>query len=185
MDILYCRVSTIDQNLDRQLEIPADKVFTEKVSGKSTENRQALAAAIEYAREGDSLHFFSFDRAARSLSDLINIINTLTAKKVKVIFHKENLTFTGEDDPMNNLMLGLLGSVAEYERALIVARVREGCAIAKAKGNYRHVGRKAALSADTITELRKRHADGARPTDLARLYGVSRATIYNYLAAND
>lgn len=182
MDILYCRVSTIDQRLDRQLEIPADKVYTEKVSGKSTTNRPQLAAAIDYAREGDCLHFYSFDRAARSLSDLINIINTLTAKKVKVVFHKENLTFTGDDDPMNNLMLGLLGSVAEYERALIVARVREGCAIAKAKGHYNHVGRKAALSAETITELRKRHADGARPSELAKLYGISRATVYNYLS---
>ena len=188
MDILYCRVSTIEQNLDRQkMGIPADKVFTEKVSGKSVTNRPELAAMMDYARENDTVHFHSFDRAARNLKDLLSIIDTLNGKGVTVKFHKENLTFSGngEADPMSKLLCGLLGSVAEFERNLIVNRVREGVAIAKAKGHYKHVGRKAALSAETITEIKERHKNGTRPTDLAKIYGVSRATIYNYLAAND
>ena len=83
---------------------------------------------------------------------------------------------------MSKLLCGLLGSVYEFERNLIVNRVREGCAIAHAAGKYKNVGRKPTLSADTITELRKRHADGVKPTDLAKLYGISRATVYNYLS---
>lgn len=186
MEILYVRVSTVSQNVDRQLEhISADKVFCDKISGKLAANRPELAAMMDYARENDTVHFHSFDRAARNLKDLLSIIDTLTAKKVKVIFHKENLTFTGEADPMSKLLCGLLGSVAEFERALIVARVRQGVAIAKAKGHYRHVGRKPTLSKETVVEIREKHAAGARPTDLAKIYGVSRATIYNYLAAND
>ena len=122
------------------------------------------------------------ETAPRSLRDLMNIINTLTAKKVTVRFVKEDISFSGEaDNPTNILMLGVMGAIVEYERSLIVQRVREGVAIAKAKGHYKHVGRKLALNADTIAELRKRRAAGVRPTDLARLYGISRATVYNYL----
>ena len=138
---------------------------------------------IDFARENDTVHFHSFDRAARNLKDLLSIIDTLNGKGVTVKFHKENLTFSGngEADPMSKLLCGLLGSVYEFERNLIVNRVKEGVAIAKAKGHYRHVGRKSALSADTIAELRKRHAAGVRPTDLAKIYEISRATVYNYL----
>lgn len=188
MEILYVRVSTVSQNVDRQLEhISADKVFCDKISGKSAANRPELAAMMDYARENDTVHFHSFDRAARNLKDLLSIIDTLNGKGVTVKFHKENLTFSGngEADPMSKLLCGLLGSVYEFERNLIVQRVREGVAIAHAAGKYKNVGRKPTLSKETIAELKERHKNGTRPTDLARLYGVSRATIYNYLAAND
>ena len=184
MKIGYIRVSTLAQNIDRQLDhIKLDKVFCDKISGKAMNNRPELLSCLEFCREGDELYVHSFDRLARSLRDLMNIINTLTAKKVTIRFVKENLSFSGEaDNPTNNLMLGLLGAIAEYERNLIVNRVREGVAIAKAKGHYRNVGRKPTLSADTINELRTKHAAGARPTDLAKIYGISRATVYNYLS---
>lgn len=188
MEILYVRVSTISQNIDRQLEhISADKVFCDKISGKSAANRPELAAMMDYARENDTVHFHSFDRAARNLKDLLSIIDTLNGKGVTVKFHKENLTFSGngEADPMSKLLCGLLGSVYEFERNLIVQRVREGCAIAHAAGKYKNVGRKPTLSADTITELRKRHAAGARPTDLAKIYEISRAIVYNYLSKTE
>lgn len=150
-------------------------------------NRPELAAMIDFARENDTVHFHSFDRAARNLKDLLSIIDTLNGKGVTVIFHKENLTFSGngEADPMSKLLCGLLGSVAEFERNLIVNRVKEGVAIAHAAGKYKNVGRKPTLSKETVVEIREKHAAGARPTDLAKMYGVSRATIYNYLAAND
>ena len=101
--------------------------------------------------------------------------------------HIDSITFSGngEADPMSKLLCGLLGSVYEFERNLIVQRVREGCAIAHAAGKYKNVGRKPTLSADTITELRKRHAAGARPTDLAKIYEISRATVYNYLSKTE
>lgn len=187
MKIGYIRVSTVSQNIDRQLDhIELDKVFCDKVSGKAMNNRPELLSCLEFCREGDELYVHSFDRLARSLRDLMNIINTLTAKKVTVRFVKEDISFSGEaDNPTNILMLGVMGAIVEYERSLIVQRVREGVAIAKAKGHYKHVGRKSALNADTITEIKERHKNGTRPTDLAKIYGVSRATIYNYLAAND
>ena len=82
-------------------------------------------------------------------------------------------------------MLGVMGSIAEYERSLIVQRVREGVAIAHAAGKYKNVGRKPTLSKETVTELRTKHAAGARPTDLAKIYGISRATVYNYLSKTE
>ena len=145
MEILYVRVSTISQNIDRQLEhISADKLFCDKISGKAMNNRPELAAMLDYAREHDTVHFHSFDRAARNLKDLLSIIDTLNGKGVTVKFHKENLTFSGngEADPMSKLLCGLLGSVYEFERNLIVQRVREGVAIAHAAGKYKIVGRK-------------------------------------------
>ena len=188
MEILYVRVSTVSQNVDRQLEhISADKVFCDKISGKSAANRPELAAMMDFARENDTVHFHSFDRAARNLKDLLSIIDTLNGKGVTVKFHKENLTFSGngEADPMSKLLCGLLGSVYEFERNLIVQRVREGVAIAHAAGKYKNVGRKHTLSKDTIAEMREKHAAGARPTDLAKIYGISRATVYNYLSKTE
>ena len=188
MKIGYIRVSTINQNIDRQLEdIELDKIFCDKISGKAMNNRPELASMMDFARENDTVHFHSFDRAARNLKDLLSIIDTLSNKGVTVIFHKENLKFAGngEADPMSKLLCGVLGSVYEFERNLIVNRVKEGCAIARAAGKYKNVGRKPTLSAETIAEMRTKHAAGARPTDLAKIYGVSRATIYTYLAATN
>lgn len=186
MKIGYIMVSTLTQNIDRQLDhIELDKVFCDKVSGKAMNNRPELLSCIEFCREGDVLYVHSFDRLARSLKDLMNIINTLTQKRVTIRFVKENLSFSGEaDNPTNNLMLGLLGSIYEYERSLIVQRVREGVAIAHAAGKYKNVGRKPTLSKETIAEMRTKHAAGQRPTELAKIYGISRATVYNYLSKN-
>ena len=98
----YCRISTLDQNTDRQLEgVKLDKVFTDKASGKDTVRPQ-LQAALEYLREGDLFVIHSMDRLARNLDDLRRIVFDLTKKGVHVQFIKENLTFTGEDSPMSN-----------------------------------------------------------------------------------
>ena len=142
----YLRVSTVDQNTDRQLDgIALDKVFTDKTSGKDT-NRPELTRALEYVREGDTLVVHSMDRLARNLEDLRRIVREFTGKGVRVEFVKESLTFTGEDSAMNTLLLSMLGAVAEFERSIILERQREGIAIAKAAGKYK--GRKAALSQD-------------------------------------
>jgi DNA invertase Pin-like site-specific DNA recombinase len=98
---------------------------------------------------------------------------------VVVKFHKEGLTFTGEDSPMSNLLLSMLGAVAEFERSIILERQREGIAIAKVDGKYK--GRKPSLTPDRIQELRKRAAGGEKKTALAREFGVSRETVYAYL----
>ncbi|CAM3225215.1 recombinase family protein [Tsukamurella hominis] len=177
----YTRVSTVDQNDARQLDgIAVDRTFTDKASGK-TADRPALAEALRFVRDGDTLVVHSMDRLARNVEDLRRIVRELTAAGVRVEFVKEALTFTGDDSPMNNLLLTMLGAVAEFERSLILERQREGIAIAKAAGRYR--GRKAKLTDDQAAELRARLAAGESPSKLAADYGISRASVYNYRAA--
>lgn len=176
----YQRVSTADQNTERQLDgVKVDKMFTDMASGKDT-NRPELGRALEYVREGDTLVIHSMDRLARNLEDLRRIVRELTGNGVRVEFVKESLTFTGEDSAMNTLLLSMLGAVAEFERSMILERQREGIAIAKAAGKY--TGRKAALSEVQADELRSRLAAGESVSALAREYGVSRQTVYNYAA---
>jgi DNA invertase Pin-like site-specific DNA recombinase len=177
----YRRVSTVDQNTGRQLDgVELDKVFTDEASGKDA-NRPELARAVEYVREGDTLVVHSMDRLARNLEDLRRLVRELTSQGVKVEFMKENLTFAGDDSPMNTLLLSMLGAVAEFERSMILERQREGIALAKAAGKYK--GRKAALTDDQASELRARLAGGESVSRLAREYGISRQSVYNYKAA--
>ena len=171
-NIGYIRVSTLDQNTERQLDgVSLDKTFEDKASGKDTA-RPKLQEALEYLREGDTLHIHSMDRLARNLDDLKGIVKGLTARGVVVQFHKEGLTFTGDDSPMANLLLNMLGAVAEFERSLIRERQREGIAIAKSKGVYK--GRKKTLTEAQVAELKaKAGAAGANKAALAKEYGIS------------
>ena len=177
----YRRVSTVDQNAVRQLDgVELDKVFTDKASGKDI-NRPELARAIEYLREGDTLVVHSMDRLARSLVDLRRTVDELTLRGVQVQFVKEGLTFSrDESDPCAVLMLSVMGAVAEFERSMILERQREGIALAKAAGKYK--GRKAALTNGQADELRARLAGGESVTSLAKEFGISRQTVYNYAA---
>ena len=136
-NIGYIRVSTIEQNLDRQLEgIKLDRSFTDKVSGKSID-RPALQEMLTYVRDGDTVIVHSMDRLARNVDDLRQIVKGLTAKQVKVKFIKEALEFTGEDSPMSNLLLSVMGAFAEFERTLIKERQMEGIELAKKRGVYK------------------------------------------------
>ncbi|MBV2133271.1 recombinase family protein [Pseudomonas sp. MAP12] len=179
----YIRVSTLDQNPDRQLEgAQVSKVFADKASGKDT-LRPQLDALLGYVRDGDTLVVHSMDRLARNLDDLRRLVQQLTGRGVRIEFIKEGLTFTGDDSPMANLLLSVMGAFAEFERELIRERQREGIALAKQRGAYR--GRKKALNDAQITELRRR-ADAREPkAALAREFGISRATLYEYLRAGD
>ena len=113
----YIRVSTLDQHTERQLEsIEFDKTFTDKASGKDTKRPQ-LDQLMSFVRSGDTVFVHSMDRLARNLDDLRRIVQTLTGKGVRIEFVKEHLTFTGEDSPMANLMLSVMGAFAEFERA--------------------------------------------------------------------
>ena len=175
----YIRVSTFEQNTDRQLEgIHLDKVFTDKASGKDAK-RPELELLIQYVREGDTVVVHSMDRLARNLDDLRQIVQALTGRGIRIQFAKENLTFTGEDSPMANLMLSVMGAFAEFERALIRERQREGIALAKQRGAYR--GRKRSLSDRDIAEVRRRVAAGEKKAKVARDYCISRETLYQYL----
>ncbi|WP_134447711.1 recombinase family protein, partial [Pseudomonas aeruginosa] len=122
----YVRVSSYDQNPERQLEqVEIGKLFTDKASGKDTQRPQ-LEAMLGFVREGDTVVVHSMDRLARNLDDLRRLVQRLTKRGVRIEFLKEGLVFTGEDSPMANLMLSVMGAFAEFERALIRERQREG-----------------------------------------------------------
>ena len=121
----------------------------------------------------------SMDRLARNLDDLRRLVQKLTKRGVRIEFVKESLTFTGEDSPMANLMLSVMGAFAEFERALIRERQREGIALAKQRGAYR--GRKKALNSEQIADLKRRVATGEQKTLVSRDFGISRETLYQYL----
>jgi DNA invertase Pin-like site-specific DNA recombinase len=175
----YVRVSSIDQNTVRQLDgITVERVFTDKASGKDTARPQ-LDELIAFVRDGDTVIVHSMDRLARDLDDLRRLVRLLTGKGVRVEFVKESLTFTGEDSPMATLLLSVMGAFAEFERALIVERQREGIVAAKARGAY--TGRTPALTAEQARQLRERAAAGERKSVLAREFGISRETVYSYL----
>ena len=179
----YVRVSSFDQNPERQLEhVPVDRLFTDKASGKDTQ-RPELERLLAFVREGDTVVVHSMDRLARNLDDLRRLVQGLTQRGVRIEFVKESLTFTGEDSPMANLMLSVMGAFAEFERALIRERQREGIALAKQRGAYR--GRKKALAPERVADLRRRAAAGEKKAQLAREFGISRETLYQYLRTDD
>ena len=128
------------------------RLFTDKASGKDTQ-RPELERLLAFAREGDTVVVHSMDRLARNLDNLRLIVQKLTKRGVRIEFVKENLTFTGEDSPLANLMLSVMGAFAEFERALIRERQREGIALAKQRGAYR--GRKKSLSLEQAAQLRQ------------------------------
>lgn len=181
--VCYIRVSSQEQNEARQVEALAqfnpDKTFTDKASGKDTDRPQ-LIAAMNHLREGDRFVIMSMDRLSRSLQDLITTVKTLTEKGVTVFFVKENLTFTAdENNPMSNLLLGIMGSLAQWERAVIRERQAQGIAIRKAKGLYK--GRQHALTPAQQSELRAAAGAGTSKTELAQRFGITRQTVYRYL----
>jgi DNA invertase Pin-like site-specific DNA recombinase len=177
----YVRVSSLDQNAERQLDgIYLDKIFTDKASGKDT-NRPQLLAALNHVRAGDTLTVHSMDRLARNVEDMLRLVREINDRGVSVQFIKENMSFTaGSEDPRSILMFTMLSAFAQFERALIRERQREGIALAKAKGTV-YKGRKPALNAERIAQLREQAAAGANRTKLAKEFGISRETLYQYI----
>lgn len=171
-NIGYIRVSTVEQNSERQLiEVKLDKVFEDKCSGKDT-NRPQLNLMLDFVREGDCIHVHDISRLARNLSDLRVLVSSFTARGISIKFHKENLVFTGEANPMQDLMLSMLGAVYEFERSMALERQREGIAIAKQQGRYR--GAKKRVNDDAIiAELKK----GTSIRMTAKLMGVAPSTV--------
>ena len=175
----YVRVSSFDQNPDRQLEaVSVARTFIDKASGKDT-RRPELDRLLAFVRAGDTVVVHSMDRLARNLDDLRRIVHDLTKRGVRIEFVKESLTFTGEDLPMANLMLSVMGAFAEFERALLRERQREGITLAKQRGAYR--GRKRSLNPEQIGEVKRRIAAGEQKARVARDMGISRETVYQYL----
>ena len=178
----YARVSSKDQNLDRQLAaLKKEKVFrifTDTVSGSSTQ-RPGLDGALNYVRAGDQLIVVSMDRLARSLIDLHRLVDELAERGVSVKFLKEGQTYSLDSSPVAKLMLGLLGSVAEFERSIIRERQAEGIAKAKARGVYK--GRAKVLNEEQVVQAREWVSEGVPKAEVARRFGIGRTTLYKYL----
>lgn len=181
----YARVSTDDQNLDRQVDqlraAGAFAVYTEKISG-STRNRPQLEEVLRYLRRGDQLIVTSMDRLARSLVDLHAIVDDLVSRGVSVKFLREGQIYSDQADPIAKLMLGVMGSVAEFERAIIRERQAEGIAKAKKRGVYK--GRARVLTDEQVEDARRRVAEGVPKAKVARDLGIGRTTLYEYLGEN-
>lgn len=173
MRVAYTRVSTVDQNTDRQSIPDVERTFTDKASGGNTD-RPALQDLIAFVREGDTVCVWSIDRLARSLKDLQDLIARFNAKGVTVEFISERLTFSADkDDPFARLQFQMMGAFAEFERALIRKRQREGIAKAKDKGVYK--GRAPSIPREDVIA---RLAQGVSPTQIARELGISRPSVY-------
>ena len=186
MNVGYIRVSSTGQNTGRQEDaltsIDLDKVFTDKVSGASTD-RPGLKACIDYLREGDTLYVYSMDRLARNLIDLQSIVKDLTGRGVCIRFVKEQLTFEQNgNNPINTLLLQVMGAFAEFERSLIKERQMEGIKSAQAKGVK--FGRKAKLTPEQKTEIKDRLMSDPflKKADLMKEFDISRATFYRLLS---
>jgi DNA invertase Pin-like site-specific DNA recombinase len=180
----YKRVSSLEQNLDRQLEgVELDVEFMEKKSGRDKE-RPELQNMLKTAWKGDTIMVHSIDRLARNMVDLLNIVKELIDKGAKVTFVKESLTFTGEDtDMFKNLMLKMLGAFAEFERDLSKSRQREGIELKKAAGGYKGKGRKKSITPEMIAAMKARVEAGEKKTKIAADLGISRESIYKLLKA--
>ncbi|MEY8214032.1 MAG: recombinase family protein [Colwellia sp.] len=174
----YIRVSTIEQNTERQLsEIVLDETFTDKCSGKDT-NRPALKELIKFVRKDDTVHVHDISRMARNTENLLTLVKALTDKGVKLIFHKESLTFTGEDNPMQELMLTMLGGIYQFERSMMLERQREGIAIAKLKGKYK--GKP--INTELNENIRALAKAGTNKSQIAKQLHCSRTTVYKALS---
>ena len=178
MKVGYARVSSTGQSLDVQLEKLKDceKVFCEKKSGR-TDDRDQLKLCMEFVRSGDVLVITRLDRISRSVRDLLNILNVLEKKGVHFVVIDQSIN-TGT--PEGRLMLGVLASIAEFENDLRKARQADGIAMAKQRGVK--LGRKSILDSNQVQDLRSKRSSGALIKDLVKEFGLSKASVYNYLS---
>jgi DNA invertase Pin-like site-specific DNA recombinase len=177
--VAYKRVSTAEQKTARQLDgMTFDKVFEDKVSGKDN-NRPALQAMLDYIREGDELYVHSLDRLGRNTADLIELMNTLRAKGVTVVFDKQGLTFKPDaSNPINDLMFTMLAAFSQFERELMLERQREGIAKAKEEGKYK--GRPITKDFEAISNAKK---SGKSFRKVAQEFEVSLSTVQRAVKA--
>ena len=177
----YVRVSSVDQNIGRQLEgIDVDRIFVDKASGKNTV-RPKFQEMLSYVREGDMIVVHSMDRFARRLKDLVTEVDQLIKRGIAIQFVKENITFTAQATPMDNLMLQLMGAFAQFEREIILERQKEGIKLAAAQGKYK--GRVHKLNPDQAQALRQAWDEKkySSKVELAKAFGISRQAVYRYL----
>ncbi|RZF63831.1 recombinase family protein [Sphingomonas populi] len=177
MLIGYARVSSSGQSVEIQrdalLAAGCEKLFDEKESGTSTENRKALADALEFVRAGDTFLVTRIDRLARSVADLEAIVSKIKAKGAYLKAVEQPIDTS---TPAGTAFLQMLAVFAQFETAIRKERQMEGIARAKADGRYK--GRKATVDVAIVRQMR---TDGVRPVDIAAKLGIARASVYRAL----
>ncbi len=176
----YARVSTDDQDLDAQIAAlkragcDPDHIHTDKASGVSRK-RPGLAMLMKDVREGDTVVVVSLDRFGRSIFDLLKRLEELESRGVRFKTLSQPID-TGT--PIGRLLLHVLGAVAEFERALIAERTKRGMQHRKAQGAK--FGREWALTPEQRREVRQLYKSGIKPGVIAKRFGISRGSVYNY-----
>ena len=184
MKFCYKRVSTLNQNTERQLYGESyDREFVEYVSAKDT-NRPELKNLLNILRNDDEVHVHELSRLARNTKDLLDVIDQILKSGASIKFHKENLTFSSSVDrsPVQDLMLNLLGSIAQFERDLLLERQREGISLAKQRGIYK--GRQSKFTDNDISRIKSEFNDSTNKSKLADKWGISRAYLYRLAKSN-
>ena len=178
----YIRVSSVLQNTERQLlNIPCDREYTDKASGKDT-NRPQFQEMMLQLRQGDQVNCHSLDRVGRNTADILNIVQEIKKKGCSIKFHKENLLFDGaKSDLYSDLMLTILSAFSQFERQILLERQREGIAIAVAKGKY--LGRQPKIKDEQITQMKVDFDSGMKKTEIANKYGITRSYVYQLVKA--
>ena len=179
--VAYVRVSSVGQNLGRQLETvgECDRIFQETESGARTD-RPVLRDCITYVRQGDTLVIPSIDRLGRDHQHMLEVLDQLATKGVDVEFCSEGLTIRADRaDPTSRLVVMILSAVSEADRLRIRERQAEGIALAKRQGKYR--GRARKLEGDELREVRNKALAGVPKAQIAREHHISRQTLYRYL----
>lgn len=176
----YARVSSYGQSLDVQLDklMHCNRIFKEKQSARSTDKREQLSLCLDYVRDGDTLVVTKLDRLARSTRDLLNILNELEKKQVKLhVIDQQIDTSTAS----GRLLVTMLGSIAEFENDLRKDRQADGISLARRNGVK--FGRKKALNENQVQELRQKRLEGILIKDLMTHYSLSKASVYRALGA--
>lgn len=178
----YVRVSSAEQNPARQFQARGrcDKIYEDRMSGKSRAKRTGLAELMGYVREHDTIRIASLDRLGRDTRDLHAIVDELTEKGCTVTFVSEKITVSKDDrSPMQELFLTFLSAMAQFERSRIRERQAEGIALAKKDGVYE---KQRKLSDEDVAAVRALVDMGVSKAEVARRYGCSRQTLYSALA---
>lgn len=178
----YARVSTQRQSLDQQLDalttagVDPDRVYVDKMSG-ARDDREGLAALLAYARPGDTVVVIALDRLGRSLSHIVRTVADLTERGIVLRSLRESIDTSTS---VGNMLVGIFGALAEYERNLINERAQSARDAASARG--KHIGRPRALTDDQAAMARRMRQAGESVEDIRRALGVGRSTLYRLLA---
>ena len=189
MIIGYARVSSLDQNLDRQIEAlkkeGCQKIYTEKITGANTDRPQ-LNLMLDELKEGDTIIIKDLTRFSRSTRDLFNLMDLINEKKAFLISINEKWLDTRDDNPFNKLLFTIMSGLSEYERTMIKERQKEGIEIAKKKGKYKGRPKKYTENNPRMSHALELYKMGGHTiAEICKICSISESTFYRHKRKND